>query len=112
MAGAGFDGCAAAGAASIGWLALAMVEEIDRALGMAWNLANEPRIQEAMVQISELENQGDALYGAVIADLFRQNGRNPVEILKWKEVYDGLEEACDGCKDFTHVLADVVIKST
>jgi hypothetical protein len=35
-----------------------------------------------------------------------------VEILKWKEVYEGLEEACDGCKDFTHALGNVVIKST
>ena len=44
------------------------------------------------------------------ADLFRDD-RNPVEILKWKEIYDGLEEACDACKDYTHVLANVVMKN-
>jgi len=62
------------------------------------------------VRISELENQGDALYATVIADLFK-DGRSPVEILKWKEVYDGLESACDECKEYTHVLGNVVLKN-
>jgi predicted phosphate transport protein (TIGR00153 family) len=90
---------------------VAMVEEIDRALALLWDMANEKRIHEAIVRVSELENQGDALYNTVIADLFKSRGRDAVEILKWKEVYDGLEEACDGCKDFSHVLGNVVLKN-
>ena len=76
-----------------------------------WDLANDKEIQAGIVRISELENQGDALYSTVIADLFKPDGRNPIEVLKWKEIYDGLEEACDGCKDYTHVLGNVVIKN-
>jgi uncharacterized protein len=87
-----------------------MVEEIDRATGLIWDLANERKIQAILVRISELENQADALYNTVIADLFK-DGRNPIEILKWKEVYDGLENACDQCKDFTHILGNIVIKN-
>jgi predicted phosphate transport protein (TIGR00153 family) len=89
---------------------VAMVEQIDRAMGLAWDLANERQIQEALVRISELENQGDALYNTVIAGLFKFNGRDPLDIMKWKVVYDGLEEACDQCKNFTHVLGNVIIK--
>lgn len=89
---------------------VAMTEEIHRATGMVWDLANLKGIQAAMVRISELENQADTLYATVITDLFRDD-RNPVEILKWKEIYDGLEEACDACKDYTHVLANVVMKN-
>ena len=89
---------------------VSMTEEIARATGLVWDLANTKQIQAAMVRISELENQADRLYATVIADLFRDD-RNPVEILKWKEVYDGLEEACDACKDYTHVLGNVVIKN-
>ncbi len=89
---------------------VAMVEEIDKVTELVWDLANEKRIHESLVRISELENQGDALYSTVIADLFK-DGRNPIEILKWKEVYDGLENACDHCKDFTHVVGNVVIKN-
>ena len=37
----------------------------------------------------------------MIADLFKSTGRNPLDILKWKEVYLGLEEACDSCRDYS-----------
>jgi len=89
---------------------LSMVEEIHGATGLVWNLSNESRIQESLVRISELENQADALYNTVIADLFK-DGRDPIEIMKWKEIYEALEDACDACKDFTHVLGSVVIKN-
>lgn len=87
-----------------------MAEEIDKVLGKVWDLSNEREIAASIVRISDLENQGDALYSTLIAELFRHGG-NPVEILKWKEVFEGLEEACDSCKDFAHVLGNVVIKS-
>ncbi len=90
---------------------VAMAEALDKGTSLVWDLANAKEIQAAIVRISELENQGDALYSTVIADLFKPDGRNPIEVLKWKEIYDGLEEACDGCKDYTHVLGNVVIKN-
>ncbi len=90
---------------------VSMAEEIDRATSLVWDLTNEAKIHESLVRISELENQGDTLYNTVIANLFKADGKSPVEILKWKEVYDGLEEACDACKDFTHALGNVVLKN-
>lgn len=90
---------------------VSMVEEIHKATSEVWDLSNEKTIQASMMRISELENQGDTLYSTVVADLFMDNNRNPVEILKWKEIYQGLEDACDGCKDYTHVLGNVVIKN-
>jgi len=91
---------------------VAMVEEIHRATGMVWDLSNEKKIQDAIVRISVLENEADGLYFGVIADLFKEgSGKTPIEILKWKEIYQGLEDACDECKDFTHILGNVVIKN-
>jgi uncharacterized protein len=91
---------------------VAMVEDIHTATGLLWDLSNEKKIQEAIVHISQLENEADALYFSVIADLFRGgDGKTPVEIMKWKEVYQGLEDACDECKEFTHVLGSVVMKN-
>lgn len=89
---------------------VAMVEEIDRTTALIWNLANDKKIHESIVRISEFENEGDALYNSVIADLFKSEG-SPVQILKWKEVYEGLEEACDACRDYTHSIANMMIKS-
>lgn len=91
---------------------LSMVEEIHTATGLIWDLSNEKQIQAAIVRISQLENEGDALYFSVIGDLFKgKDGRSPVEIMKWKEVYQGLEDACDECKDFTHAIGSIVIKN-
>lgn len=88
-----------------------MAEEIDRVSELIWNLANERKLHEAIVRISDLENRADVLYYTVIADLFKANGRDPVEILKWKEVYEGLENACDQCKEYSHVVGNVIVKN-
>src|SRR5512141_431598 len=49
-----------------------MTEEIDTIRTLIWDMGNMPKIQEAMVRVSELENQGDSLYFTVIADLYRK----------------------------------------
>jgi len=90
---------------------VAMAAEVDKATGWIWNLANQSEIQNAIVRISDLENKADDLYNKVIADLFRPNGRDPLEIMKWKEIYDGLENACDQCKDYTHIVGNVIVKN-
>ena len=90
---------------------VAMIEEIHKATGLIWDMGNERGIHDSIVHISELENQADSLFNTVIADLFKKDGRSPIEIMKWKEVYDQLEDACDACKDYTHILGNVVIKN-
>jgi predicted phosphate transport protein (TIGR00153 family) len=88
-----------------------MAEEIDRATSRIWDLRHVQNIHPALVRVSELENQGDALYSTVIASLFKAMCKDSVDILKWKVVYDGLEDACDGCKDFTNVIGSILIKN-
>jgi hypothetical protein len=88
-----------------------MVSEIERVTECVWNLARQREIQQSIVRVSDLENRADVLYNKVIADLFRPNGRDPLEILKWKEIYEGLENACDQCKDYTHVVGNIVVKN-
>ena len=90
-----------------------MISEIDRATGLIWNLsdANAKAAQEAIVHVSDLENQADSLYNTVIAGLFKRDSEDSIVIMKWKEIYDGLEDACDACTDYTHALGSVVIKN-
>jgi uncharacterized protein len=88
-----------------------MAAEIERITELIWNLTKERQIQEAIVRVSDLENKADILYNSVITELFRANGRDPLEILKWKEIYEGLENACDQCKDYTHIVGNVLVKN-
>jgi uncharacterized protein len=91
---------------------LELVQQIDVLTGLVWSHRDAPKIQDGMVRISELENQADGLFLAVLGNLFRkENGYDAIEVLKWKEIYQGLEDACDKCKDFTHVIGNIVIKN-
>lgn len=89
-----------------------MCQEIHQLTSLLWDMANEKRMQEGIVRISDLENQADNLYNTVLADLFRENGRTPIQVLKWKEVYQGLEDACDHCRDYTHIVGNVLVKNS
>ncbi len=88
-----------------------LVDQLGKLTALMWDLGNQKEIQAGIVHVSELENQADELYYTVIADLFKHDDAKAVSILKWKEIYDGLENACDECKDFTHILGNVVIKN-
>ena len=91
---------------------LELVQQIEVILHLVWGRRSSPEILDAMVRISDLENQADALFLAVLGSLFRRDtGRDAIEVLKWKEIYQGLEDACDKCKDFTHVVGNIVIKN-
>jgi uncharacterized protein len=87
-----------------------MATEIERITERIWDLSNQRLIHEAIVRISDLENRADVLYNSIITDLFKANGRDPLEILKWKEIYDGLENACDQCRDYTHIVGNILVK--
>ena len=87
-----------------------LIEQIDTVTKEIWDLSNAKAINAHIIRISELENEADTLYSTVIADLFK-SGKNPIEILKWKEVYDGLENACDECRDYTHAIGNIVVKN-
>jgi predicted phosphate transport protein (TIGR00153 family) len=92
---------------------LELVQQIGILVDLMWDMGNAERIHAGIVRVSELENQADALYLSVLAALFRKDGGfSAVEIAKWKEIYQGLEDACDKCKDFTHVLGNIVVKSS
>ena len=89
-----------------------LVRQVHLLTGLVWDRRDAPEILEGMVRISELENQADGLFMAVLGSLFRRgNGMDAIEVLKWKEIYQGLEDACDKCKDFTHVIGNIVIKN-
>lgn len=88
-----------------------MIHEVDRCTGLVWDMKNARDIQDAIMRISELENQADALYNTMIGTLFKAEARHPIEIMKWTKVYDGLEDACDACRHFSHVLGNVVLKN-
>lgn len=64
-----------------------------------------------LVEIHRLENEGDDIYHAAIAELFH-NEHDPLTVLKWKEVYEKLEAAVDRCENVANIIESVIIKHT
>jgi predicted phosphate transport protein (TIGR00153 family) len=61
------------------------------------------------VEINRLENEGDKLYRRSVADLFSGDHR-AMDVLKWKEVIETLEEALDGLENAANIIESIVLK--
>src|SRR6202030_2409920 len=62
------------------------------------------------IEINRYENDSDRLCRILIAKLFDEE-RDPVQIIKWKEIFEVIETAVDKCEDVANVIEGIVIKS-
>lgn len=67
-------------------------------------------IMTACVDINRIENENDEMLREGLAKLFKHE-RDPVFIMKWKEIYEILEDATDRCEDATDVIEGVVLEN-
>ncbi len=72
-------------------------------------LRNGAELSPHLVEIHRLENEGDRLQRAAVAGLFA-NGIDPMMLIRWKDIFDTLEEAVDACETVANVLEGISIK--
>jgi len=72
-------------------------------------LANTKPVHPHAVEINRLENEADRAYQSAVGSLF-ENESDPILIMKWKEIFDMLEEITDRCEDVANVIEGVVVK--
>ncbi len=72
-------------------------------------LERKTGISTPAVEINRLENEADRAHQIALRRLFEEE-RDPITIIKWKEVLDFLEAATDRCEDVANVLEGVVVK--
>ena len=72
-------------------------------------LRKPKNVTQRLVEIHRLENEGDDIYHAAIAELFHQEN-DPLTVLKWKEIYEKLEAAVDRCENVANIIESVMIK--
>jgi predicted phosphate transport protein (TIGR00153 family) len=66
-------------------------------------------ILDACIEVNRLENEGDEILRSALADLFR-GATDTLLVLKWKEVYEALENATDRCEDVANIIEGVVLE--
>lgn len=71
---------------------------------------NARRILDYCIEIHRLENIGDEESRLALAKLFK--GSDALHALKWKEIYDHVEEAIDKCEDVASIVEGIVVKHT
>jgi uncharacterized protein len=67
-------------------------------------------IGDLLVAIHTLEDEGDRIVRDAVAELFA-NGLDPLVVIRWKDIYQDLEQAIDGCERAAHVLESVYLKN-
>ena len=68
------------------------------------------KITETIIEINRLENLGDAVFRRALWKLFRDE-ENPIEIIRWKDIYENLEDTLDACEHLADTVRGVVIKN-
>ena len=66
-------------------------------------------VLEKAARIKQLEHEADRVHQDAIVELFDQE-RDPIAVIKWKEVFDFLEAATDRCEDVANLLEGVIVK--
>ena len=95
-------------AKELGFLILKSTRELQR--GIAHLSSSMEGVFDHCVEVNSLENEADRVSRDAIALLFDQE-KDPVYILKWKEIYETLETATDRCEDAANVLEGVALKN-
>jgi predicted phosphate transport protein (TIGR00153 family) len=95
-------------ARELSFLILQGAETINRALVIMGGKL-EP-IAEYCVQVNALENEADRVCREAISRLFDEE-KDPIQLIKWKEIYETLEKATDKCEDAANILESVVVKN-
>lgn len=67
-------------------------------------------LSDALIEIHHKESLGDDNHHAAMSRLF-QGDVDPLEVIKWKELYDLIEDAIDGCEDVGNTLERIVLKN-
>jgi predicted phosphate transport protein (TIGR00153 family) len=76
------------------------------------NLKKPKLILQNTGQLKKLEEEGDAIYHSAIGALFDDEGADAIEVLKWKELFDKLEDAIDLCDDVWNVVESIALRNS
>jgi predicted phosphate transport protein (TIGR00153 family) len=75
------------------------------------DLGKSDGILQHCVEVNRLENVADAILRSALARLFREE-KDPITVIKWKEIYETLESATDRCEDVANIIEGVLLENS
>jgi predicted phosphate transport protein (TIGR00153 family) len=90
-------------------LAQIILLSVDRLTEAVTALSKRTGVIELAARVTQLEEEADRVHQDAIVELFDQE-RDPIVVIKWKEILDFLEAATDRCEDVANLLEGVIVK--
>ena len=90
-------------------LADVLVEACEQLAAALADLRGLEGLEQHLIEIHRLENDGDRLYRDAVAALFA-NGIDPMVVIRWKDIFTVLERAIDATETAAHILEGILIK--
>jgi uncharacterized protein len=88
---------------------IASISDLEKGVHLLRNMGRFDELREVFKSVNAYENEADTIFEHAVADLF-DNEKDPVKIIKIKEVLVSLEIATDKCEDAANVLEGILIK--
>jgi predicted phosphate transport protein (TIGR00153 family) len=73
-------------------------------------LRNGMGVMDSCIEINRLEDEADHIYHLALGKLF-ETETDPINLIKWKELYETLEASLDKCEDVANVIEGIVVKN-
>ncbi len=87
-----------------------IIQSLATEINSAVSMLKKPNgMNQHIVEIHRLENEADEIYFRAIGELFH-NQTDPIMLIKWKEVYEILENATDRCESVANIIESIVLK--
>ena len=81
-------------------------EELARGIAQLGKVTD---LNATFVKVNSLENEADRITRDALAKLF-ESEKDPIMVIKWKEIYESLESGTDRCEDVANVLERILLK--
>lgn len=91
-------------------LAGLLVQATDHIKRAVTGIKRPKEVNAAAIEVKRIEEEGDAIYHEAVGALF-QGKPDPLDVIRWKEMYDVLEETIDSCMAIVHVLQSISLKN-
>jgi uncharacterized protein len=87
-----------------------LLEDACRNISQALSrLRGLPDLNHYFVEVNRIENEADRVTREALASLFR-NGIDPMVVIRWKDIFERLEQAVDSCETAANILEGIIVK--
>jgi uncharacterized protein len=88
-----------------------LLQAAERLAALLASLKSRRGSADEVRRIKEIEDEADAVARAARASLFKDDRIDPVVVIRWKDIYEALEDAVDACETAAHRVGNILVKN-